>query len=86
MPDLVGQYYRRTSVADSQKLDRGQLCWGPGCYLDYPPRNLESEHYDPRDERQNRYAIHSNPPAGSFFNRNPVNEIKLHYDEELLVI
>lgn len=86
MPDLVETYYRGTSEADAQRLERGQLCWGPGLFLAYPMTILELEHYDPQDESQNRYAIQTNPPAGRFFNHNPVNEIRLQSDEELLVI
>jgi hypothetical protein len=43
-------------------------------------------HYEPQDERHNRYAVLPDPPANLVFNHTPVHELNLEHDEELLVI
>lgn len=47
---------------------------------------LELVHYEPRDERRNRYTVLPDPPANLIFNHTPVHELNLEHDEELLVI
>ena len=86
MPDLVGQYYRSTSEAEASRLERGQLCWGPGLYLPYRLATLHLTHYDPRDEQRNRYSLSENMPPNQLFNHTPIHELRLESDEELLVI
>jgi hypothetical protein len=86
VPDLVGQYYRSTSEAEARRPERGQLCWGPGLYLPARLATLHLTHYDPRDERRNRYSLSSNTPPNQLFNHTPIHELRLEHDEELLVI
>ncbi len=73
-------------MADARNLQCGQLCWGPALYLPSRLTTLELVHYEPTDERRNRYAILPNPPENVVFNHTPVHEINLEHDEELLVI
>lgn len=86
MSNLVERYYQTTSEADARRLQRGQFCWGPGLYLPAQVTTLELVHYEPRDERRNRYAVLPDPPADLVFNHTPVHELHLEHDEELLVI
>jgi len=87
VPDLVQQYYRTTTQAEAQQLQRGQLCWGPAVYL-MPPQlaTLELVHYNPQDERLNQYKVLWNPPGNVIFNHTPVHELHLASDEEFLVL
>jgi hypothetical protein len=84
--NLVEKYYRDTTIADSKLLRRGQLCWAPSQYLPSNITTLELIHYEPTDERRNRYAVLPNPPENLLFNHTPVLELHLEHDEELIVV
>ncbi len=86
MSYLVEKYFERTTVGESRLLNRGQLCWAPSQYLASNITTLELVHYDPTDERRNRYAVLSNPPANLIFNHTPVHELHLEHNEELIVV
>ena len=86
MTNLVSNYYQNTTVAEARLLKRGQLCWAPGQYLLTNIATLELIHYEPTDERLNRYAVLPNPPRNLLFNHTPVHELQLEHDEELIVI
>ncbi len=86
MSNLVGNYYKNTSVADSKLLKRGQFCWAASQYLPSNITTLELVNYEPTDERRNRYAVLTNPPANLLFNHRPVYELNLEHNEELIVI
>ncbi len=84
MPDLVGEYYQATRLADAKRLPRGQLCWAPALYLPSQLDVLALQHYDPRDERNNLYGVANGP--SNLFRHTPVHELHLESDEELIVI
>jgi len=86
MTNLVSNYYQNTTVAEARLLKRGQLCWAPGQYLLTNIATLELIHYEPTDERLNRYAVLPNPPRNLLFNHRPVHDLQLEHDEELIVI
>jgi len=86
MSKLVTQYYQSTTAAHAKLLERGQFGWAPGLYLPTSITTLELAHYEPKDERQNRYAVLPNPPPNVVFNHTPVQELHLENNEELLVI
>ncbi len=86
MSKLINQYYKSTSAAQAKLLSRGQFVWAPGLYLPTSIKTLELIDYNPKDERQNRYAVLPNPPTNVLFNHTPVQELNLEYNEELLVI
>jgi hypothetical protein len=84
--NLVEKYYQGTTVADSKLLKRGQICWAPSQYLPSKVTTLELVHYEPTDERRNRYAVLPNPPPNLLFNHTPVHELHLEYNEELIIV
>lgn len=86
MSKLIEQYYQTTSEAEARRFQRGQFCWGPTPYLPTRLATLELVHYEPQDERRNRYAVLPDPPENLVFNHTPVHELNLEHDEELLVI
>jgi len=86
LADLVERYYRTTSDAEAQRLERGQLCWGPGLYLSSSLATLQLTTYNPHNESLNRYAVSPTRPFEQLFNHTPVHDIRLQHDEELLII
>ena len=86
MVDLVEDFYRRVTAAESRRFDRGQICWAPIPYLSSQIENVSLESYDPRDESRNRYSVRrSEPNDTALFNHTPVHELRLESNEELLI-
>ena len=86
MVDLVEDFYRRVTVAESRRLERGQICWAPVPYLSSQIQTVSLESYDPRDESRNLYSIRqSEPDEATLFNHAPVHDLRLESNEELLI-
>ncbi len=86
MVDLVEDFYRRVTVAESRRLERGQICLAPVAYLSSQIQTVWLESYDPRDESLNLYSIRrSEPNEPTLFNHTPVHELRLESNEELLI-
>ena len=59
---------------------------GPVTYLASQIQSIALESYDPQDESRNRYSIQTSEPDDSdLFNHQPVYDLRLESNEELLV-
>ena len=86
MIDLVSEVYRSVNPIEARQRGRGQICWGPVGYLSSQLQSVALRSYNPQDESLNEYSISTSDPDDQFvFNHMPVHELRLQYNEALLV-